>query len=272
LIRHMWPHNIGFPQNDTRDILDMNVHQLVPETFDELARSYYTLRVPSAGGRRSTYKLAFTPEVSPGNGDMVIEPTFRFQGVVQHAVLSPMGNWNGNVMNCAKASQRLVLRGIADNDAFTLMQSQLNKLREYIYASLDVYPGRPNSQSGDHVVTFARDVFRKIHPRQAAPPAIVVQRMDDQEDSLARVEHMWRVVHSIRCGIQHGDGTLKPARHVAIRRGDFVDVAATVKVIMTVKAGRKDIRVYLEPQQVYRLRSATELAVSEHLLVFMQRI
>ncbi|KAI0341022.1 hypothetical protein BDW22DRAFT_1332902, partial [Trametopsis cervina] len=261
LVRSMWPNQIGSPSTDNRDVLDMHVHQLVPETFDELIRFYYTFRVPSRGVGRYIHKLAFTPETSPEVGERIIEPAFRFQGVVQAAALSPSGNWNGNVMNCAKAGQRLVLKGIAGNEAFSTLLAQLDGLREYIYASLNVHPAREFVNTADSLV-FSREVFQKVMPGQITPAAVAFQQMDDQDGRLQRVQHMWRVVHQIRCGVQDANGILRPARYLSIRQGDFVDVAATVKIVVTNKSGRKDISIYLEPQQVFRLRSASEMMVS----------
>ncbi|KAI0340971.1 hypothetical protein BDW22DRAFT_1333513 [Trametopsis cervina] len=261
LVRGLWPHQIGSARTDTRDVLDLHVYQLVPETFDDLIRTYYTFRQPSRGVGRTVHKLAFTPDVSPGLVNAVVEPVFRFQGVVQDAVLGPAGNWNGNVMNCAKAGQRLVVKGIAGNEAFEAMQTQLAGLREYIYASLHCRPARQPNNASANSVTFSREVFAKVIPGDAGLPAVTVHHMDDQDGRLARVEHMWRVVHQIRCGVQDNNGVLRPARYLAIRRGDFVDVAATIKIVVSHKSGRKDISIQLQPQQVFRLCSAAEMTV-----------
>lgn len=104
----------------------------------------------------------------------------------------------------------------------------------------------------------------KVTPGQVGPPAVAIHHMDDQDGRLARVESMWRVTHQIRCGVQDNDGVLRPARYLAIRRGDFVDVAATLKIVITHKSGRKDISIQLQPQQVFRLRAAAEMAVSHY--------
>ncbi len=54
---------------------------------------------------------------------------------------------------------------------------------------------------------------------------------------------------------------------MAIRRGDFVDVGATVEVVtMRGKHGRK-VEVHVCPQEVVRLKSAAEANVSATELV-----
>ncbi|KAI0338474.1 hypothetical protein BDW22DRAFT_1337761 [Trametopsis cervina] len=261
LVRDMWPNGIGRPVADTRDVLDMEPCQLVPETFDELGNFCHTLPVASRLAGKNFFKLAFVPEISPALPDVLLEPTFRFQGVVKDVALAPIGNWNGNSMNCAKAQQRLVLTALPGNEAFEATLTQVANLCEFIHASVNVQSYNNDARPPQRHLVFTREVFKKVNPAEPQINPVVIARMDDPQDRLSRVHHMWQIVHTVRCGVQTATGILQPARHLSIRRGDFVDVAATVKVVMSRREGRKSIRVNFEMQDVYRLYTAAELKV-----------
>lgn len=73
---------------------------------------------------------------------------------------------------------------------------------------------------------------------------------------------MWRVDHKIKTGIRTDGNHLTPVPPMAIRCGDFVDVAATVEVVMMrCKKGRRT-EVQLCPIEVVRLHTAPVVKVS----------
>ncbi len=64
----------------------------------------------------------------------------------------------------------------------------------------------------------------------------------------------WKLAEGVRIGIQEG-GKLQPADHRAIRRGDFVDIVATLSIVHKRDVTENYIHIGLNPVQIVRLAS-----------------
>ena len=60
-------------------------------------------------------------------------------------------------------------------------------------------------------------------------------------------------------------GSLVPIMHSGIRKGDFVDVAATMKIVVTQRGERMESMITLQPHEVYVYKASAELRVRSHL-------
>lgn len=90
---------------------------------------------------------------------------------------------------------------------------------------------------------------------------------DDPGARATKINHLWRVEHKVKTGIRTDGNHLTPVPPMAIRCGDFVDVAATVQVVtMRCKKGRRT-EVQLCPIEVVRLHTAPVVKVRNCLVV-----
>ena len=84
---------------------------------------------------------------------------------------------------------------------------------------------------------------------------------DDPTGKARKLLPDWVVTEQLPVFAQHGDGRILPCSYYRLRRGDFVDVIATVDIVQ--RPGKRDLSVGLTLCQVVHLRQgAISLQVS----------
>ncbi|PIL36900.1 hypothetical protein GSI_00590 [Ganoderma sinense ZZ0214-1] len=73
------------------------------------------------------------------------------------------------------------------------------------------------------------------------------------------MSQQWVVDHVIKASILHPSGAVTKAHPTAIRRGDLVDVAATVEVVNMRGRGGWHSEVMVSPNHILRLKTAVQL-------------
>ena len=90
----------------------------------------------------------------------------------------------------------------------------------------------------------------------------VLGARDDPTGKARKLLPDWVVTDHLPVFVQHGDGRIVPCSYYRFRRGDFVDVIATVDIVQ--RLGKRDLSVGLTLCQVVQLRQgAVSLQVRE---------
>ncbi len=165
------------------------------------------------------------------------------------------------------AGQAITLIGGPVQSTFKLQSAALTTLRTFVLAKLgDESVARPPSQldfkrrafvkvsNMDRCRHFKAEVERQVRPGDKGLVAPTIDVADKRSVEAAKLFRQWKLAEGVRIGIQEG-GKLQPADHRAIRRGDFVDVVATLNIVNKRDVTENYIHIGLNPIQVVRLAS-----------------
>ncbi|OBZ77797.1 hypothetical protein A0H81_02175 [Grifola frondosa] len=181
--------------------------------------------------------------------------TVRLQGFIDSLNLKPLGNWNGHDHDAPRAIQFINLSSGGFMPPFTAQKEAMANLRAMISESVGG-DTEHDSLEGSNIV-LKRRVFTRVRPTHTPSSALRVG--DDPTGKAARIASRWIVDHRISAAIQHVDGRIVPATHMAFHKGDFVDVAVFAEVV-TRRTGRTtNVDVNFAVQSVVRLTSVSEL-------------
>ncbi|KAI1785040.1 hypothetical protein LXA43DRAFT_900616 [Ganoderma leucocontextum] len=227
--------------------------RIVPRDTDDLPG---WLCVDRLAGGSDAIVLAH-PDVIAGGHVLM---TLHLQGIVDACILY----WGPTMVSrrveqAARAKQMLSLRGDGCMEAFEAQRVSLEAIRDVVLQLLPVGNyDRIFAMTSDAIV-LKRRVFMKVSTNIMDAVAILLQ-----EDPLGRarsVSDLWRITHRVKSGHQVEGGVIQPTMAMNIRRGDLVDVAATVEVVMTRSKRGRQVELMFRPEEVVRLRSARELKV-----------
>lgn len=96
-------------------------------------------------------------------------------------------------------------------------------------------------------------LFKQIRDIQNAP-ADVLSAADDPKGLRARVSSEWRVLEKLPIGRRLPNGKVVACNHIALSRGDFVEVAATFDVAYRGSVG---VQIHLNISQVIQILPAS---------------
>ncbi|KAH9848085.1 hypothetical protein C2E23DRAFT_740292, partial [Lenzites betulinus] len=252
LARDLWPSGMGRLTNDKDELKDLPSWRVVPSTFEGLCQWLFVDRDDGQS----------TVLIHPEHHDQEkLQVTLRLQGIVADANLNALGNWNGDVLHAPKAVQTLTILGGSCKEPFGAQQRTLAHIRELVLKLLCL-PSAAPSQNG-HNIVLKRRVFTKVQSSSSSsdtPSALTTS--DDPAGRALKIVHMWNVDHRIMVGVQREDGTIARANPLVIRRGDLIDVAATIQVISMRTRHTRKTEILFCPKEVVRLASAATITVS----------
>ena len=105
------------------------------------------------------------------------------------------------------------------------------------------------------------EVVRQVRST-GTPKAVSLGPNEDPGGKVKTFEREWIIDHRVKTAVQQASGKFVLTNPLAIRRGDFVDVAALFTIV--IRRGRYggSTEVMLAPLEVVRLRTASEVKVS----------
>ena len=105
------------------------------------------------------------------------------------------------------------------------------------------------------------EVVRQVRAT-GTPKAVSLGPYEDPGGKVKKLEREWIVDHRVKTAVQQASGKFVLTNPLAIRRGDFVDVAALFTIV--IRRGRYggSTEVMLAPLEVVRLRTASGVKVS----------
>ncbi|KAI0087681.1 hypothetical protein BDY19DRAFT_907136 [Irpex rosettiformis] len=188
------------------------------------------------------------------NTDYAEEVSVRMQGFVQAVHLGVYGTWNGTSSQgkVIEAVQAITLGGGCARAVFNVQMEAVTALRRFASEQVG---GRYEGKRTPKQIEFTAPVFRKVHPTETEyvlPPADPMNNYVTQATAMRRE---WAVVNGVRIGVQE-QNVVRRASAMEIRKGDFVDVTATLSIRVKRQYNSKQVYVTFKPIQVVRLATA----------------
>ncbi|PIL35523.1 hypothetical protein GSI_02251 [Ganoderma sinense ZZ0214-1] len=99
------------------------------------------------------------------------------------------------------------------------------------------------------------------------PKGVTLSAHEDPGGKVKKFERQWVVDHRVKTAVQGSGGKFVISNPLAIRRGDFVDVAALVTVVVHRGRHASSTEVMLAPLEVVRLRTRKEVKIDGQALL-----
>ena len=163
-----------------------------------------------------------------------------------------------------KAEQSLTLIAGDSDEPFQAQVDAFKRIRNVIFSALK---GQDAPINDDTKIHIRRRVFTKVfcpyaymqahtdNHWQAKKGEKLVSVLNDRLDPTGKARKLmpdWIVTESLPVFVQHQNGSIMPCNHYRIRKGDFVDVIASVDIVQ--RPGRSELTVGLTLRQVVQLK------------------
>ncbi|KZV80494.1 hypothetical protein EXIGLDRAFT_780884 [Exidia glandulosa HHB12029] len=162
------------------------------------------------------------------------EVSIRLQGFLMKPVLRSLGNWDGTSHNAWKAVQSLALAG-NDSEPWLVTLAQLNNVIKVVTRMV----AKANEDAVEHlfveepttVIPFQRRVFTKSSSLRGDDKHPIPEDAGRHMDTIRKMSSQWGFGVPLVLGVLQGD-IVRPCQHVVLAEGDFVDVVASLEVVL----------------------------------------
>lgn len=172
-----------------------------------------------------------------------------------------------------RAMQSIVLEGLDGHVGFDAQVRSIALLKAHVHGEFN---SQAPSDSGTYL-RFQRRVFTKVclyghlHLHSYAncslkvtptltAPSIPLNHYEDPEGRADSVKNMWRITSRPVLGFQDSNNHVYACDHKRFRKGDFVEVLASLDIANYRKGGVSVVNVRLKLHRVFQLLPQTEAA------------
>jgi len=238
-------------KTDSMSILACANWQIVPADFETVCEWAYVSIDTSVSDWTRVYHLLYKQPSGDNEANVVYPVTLRIQGFLQNFDLSVLGSWDGESTNAVKAVQFLSLTSGGLNEPWIPTQLAIHNIRQLIRQTLSRTQSSPSEvlADPDASIYMTRRVFTKVRGSVDNTPS-VLDPTDDPHNWGWRVASDWRVTEKLQIGRLLDDGRIVSSSHLALSKGDFVDVGFEFAIS---NRGRRGVAVHLCMTHVLQL-------------------
>ncbi|EJD49697.1 hypothetical protein AURDEDRAFT_122117 [Auricularia subglabra TFB-10046 SS5] len=246
LIRNLWPKEFKRFADDPDSYDDCLAWQAVPYDVVDVSDWLRLVKKSPPYDPSRPYIVANVADPDDDDGE-VFEIAIRIQGFLEHASLGALGNWDGKEHSAPRATQVVTLGSGGYDEQWIATVRAINRLLNV--AARLACPERsfvpPFKEAANERLVFKRRVFCKATPGMGRIPLEANHRAAE----LQRVMNVWHLDTPLEFGQLGRDGHGRRATHVVFNKGHFVDVTASIELIIG-KDPEQAVKAQLKPSRV----------------------